>query len=119
MLAPDQVESVSLGGWFRLRPLRAPEPLRDLGVVDIPPFGVAGVEGGGGGIESPGIVDDDDREAAEEPEVGTAGAWAGGDDDCRVRLVAPSKGKGGPVSTGSDGSSFVSSSSCAAPTWIS
>ena len=59
-----------------------------IGRVLVPPLVVASVEYVCGGVESPAVVDDDDRPADESLELGVAGAGSACDDDRGLSLVS-------------------------------
>jgi len=92
VLAGYSPESELFRGGRVLRPAFPVERSLDLCAVVEPPVAVAGIEGCGPRREAPGVVDDDDRPASGEFEVGIGGTGAAGDEDDGAPLVAESKG---------------------------
>jgi len=116
MCAVDVFQSVSVGGGSALGPSFASEALRDLRRMDLPPFGIAGVEDGGGGIESPRIIDDEDGSSSDASEVGGGCARSRRNDDDRApRIVSEAKGTAAPSFVATGNCSLTAATSIAAP----
>lgn len=83
----DVRETVFLRGFRALRPT-LPGKTLSVSLVDIPPLPVTGIEEICVGIESETVVDDDDRPAFAEREIGLSCGWPTRDDDGGASFVS-------------------------------